>query len=1074
MQNVLSRRLPSVSTKRTDVPEVVSAIIAKMTQKNIDNRYNSLSGLRHDLQQIKVWVDAGDVDGLGIFEIGARDISSHFILPSAIIGRKKEQDQIQKVIERFSISNRTRVVQAGPSFDIFSLGFSSSTESKPNSGSLEEATYEVASLKGTESSGSVSEGSVYGQSNRTSFFKDAKLESKGRDASAVSSSMNANPNAYSVNSASAMLRQSGHKRKGTHSTVVIISGAPGSGKSALLQWAQTSARQHGYYAAAKFNESHKVPYEPMLRIMASLFRQIFSEADVNTPFHNHIRSYIMPVWNILHTHLGLPSWLLSQDQVTGKVSSEPNSRKQSRRESSSSLSSTASNPASEWVRGNSTKSNRFMTMFSGVLHVIASLKFVCLGLDDLQNADRDSLELLNHVSAINIPIVIVATTRDDTFLANKFTALNEGVLKISLAPFSEEETAEFVAMTMHREREYVLPLVAVIQEKTEGSPFFVREMLETCFRKEAIYFSWPNSAWEFDLDKTFTEFVSQDYGSRINNDFVTKRLQELPKIARSLLAWASLLGSTFQFSLVKTLMTRSKTESRNIPFARRADPVSGLQSALSAYILIACEDEDRFRFAHDRYLQAAQTLLHNFDQAEMHFAIAKLLVRPQREYGINSDSSSLHMKSRHITEAMKLINQRETHKRAYREILYAAAENAMESGAKSTAVLYIKTCIGLLESRPWQSGKDSSYDETLKLHVKAAECFWYGGRFSEATEMVKTVYAFATDPLDKAPCWIIESRIYAENGNSQKAHDRLRSALGSMGVDIPDATQASLDRDFKEILPYLRSLNSANSQRITQERPDLEALGIMLVEFIGSAFHCEPLLLQQAAMVMIKVHMDQGEYAQCGIGYLHLACMLAARPGMLELACQLADYARDMFDVHHDDSFTAGRGLTLHSLFFGHLQHAPSYSINQLAIAYEASLTSGDRIVSTLNTGVAATIRLWITQDISELEFSLQEAAMELTDWEVDLRGGMFVISARQFVRALQGKTNITSATGILDDDDHHAAMYEAMILERSSLPDRQLFVYWTYKFMALFSYGHIDAATELGEKAVSISAPWG
>src|SRR5580692_11300766 len=80
-------------------------------------------------------------------------------------------------------------------------------------------------------------------------------------------------------------------------------------------------------------------------------------------------------------------------------------------------------------------------------------------------------------------------------------------------------------------------------------------MLDTCYRKSCIYYSWKNSVWEYDLDKIFTEFESQTYGSQINNDFVAKRLQELPSTTRSLLAWASLIGNTFSFSLVKKLLS---------------------------------------------------------------------------------------------------------------------------------------------------------------------------------------------------------------------------------------------------------------------------------------------------------------------------------------------------------------------------------------------------------------------------------------------------------------------------------------------------------------------------------------
>jgi len=34
-----------------------------------------------------------------------------------------------------------------------------------------------------------------------------------------------------------------------------------------------------------------------------------------------------------------------------------------------------------------------------------------------------------------------------------------------MKPFDEDETAEYVSETLHRDREYVLPLTAVIQEK---------------------------------------------------------------------------------------------------------------------------------------------------------------------------------------------------------------------------------------------------------------------------------------------------------------------------------------------------------------------------------------------------------------------------------------------------------------------------------------------------------------------------------------------------------------------------------------------------------------------------------
>jgi predicted ATPase len=76
--------------------------------------------------------------------------------------------------------------------------------------------------------------------------------------------------------------------------VIAISGAAGLGKSCLVQSIQIIARSHGYFASAKFDQAKKAPFDPILRLMSSLFRQIFSESDVSTEFHNNIRAYVRP------------------------------------------------------------------------------------------------------------------------------------------------------------------------------------------------------------------------------------------------------------------------------------------------------------------------------------------------------------------------------------------------------------------------------------------------------------------------------------------------------------------------------------------------------------------------------------------------------------------------------------------------------------------------------------------------------------------------------------------------------------------------------------------------------------
>ena len=139
-----------------------------------------------------------------------------------------------------------------------------------------------------------------------------------------------------------------------------------------------------------------------------------------------------------------------------------------------------------------------------------------------------------------------------------------------------------------------------------GNPFYLREMLQTCYRSNCLWYSWKYSQWEFDLDRVFSEFETETYGQRLDNDFVTRRLDGLPANTRSILAWASLLGNEFSFSLVARLISgesnlddpdgRDPDCSTNTDiFSQEIDAVAGLQAALQSDILVPGEEDDVFR-----------------------------------------------------------------------------------------------------------------------------------------------------------------------------------------------------------------------------------------------------------------------------------------------------------------------------------------------------------------------------------------------------------------------------------------------------------------------------------------------
>jgi len=365
MQALLSKRLPAVDSIRSDVPQTVSSVIHKMTQKNMDDRYHSSAGLKYDLQEIKRSLREGDSEAVAIFVPGSKDVSCFFQLPRAQIGRQAQRRAVIDVIGKAAsrAAHTTPVSKRG----LFSLSSHSSTahsSERIGSGQHEEALSVSSDSTGDRDQDDRQNPSVglpirdNVKSQRESPLQRTSSSADNGDAPQIRDSTDSriSPNSYDGSSRPSgamssysnpdgtLLHTAQKLKKRGHTEVLSIVGAAGLGKSSLLKTAQVTARKHGYYASAKFDQVKRAPFEPVLRVMSSIFRQVFSENDVNTEFHSNIRSYIKPYWSILSDYLDLPSGLLSQFSV-GQYQSSPHVSQPSRQKCGA-----HGNTAADWVR----------------------------------------------------------------------------------------------------------------------------------------------------------------------------------------------------------------------------------------------------------------------------------------------------------------------------------------------------------------------------------------------------------------------------------------------------------------------------------------------------------------------------------------------------------------------------------------------------------------------------------------------------------------------------------------------------------------------------------------------------
>ncbi len=898
IQAVLGRRIPFASSERIDVPDAISKIIQKMTQKQIDERYHSISGVKHDLLQVQRMLGEGDNEGLVNFMVGSKDVSSFFVLPTSISEREEERAKIVEVIrkiaqwqQKHSTEGSGNMVFGSTSgtstlserFDnLESVSYSSDTSSQvgknvDRSPALGPSIFVKGSAEGSRlESWDMSNGAQ--QSTKPSLEVSDSRESIDTIFSYDTQKSGLRPDYLSSGHQIGAKQESRRKASPAKSRrhrceLISITGAAGAGKSSLIQSSQIEIRKWGYFASAKFDPARKAPYEPLLRAMGSLIRQIFSESDVNSGYHNMIRKNIRGLWGSVCSMLDLPESLISSEGRIGNqaptyMSQRVNRSVRAELMETGSMRSTQSSKAAGITHGNSDvlrsgntnpRSLKFVTIFIDVLRVLSTTRLICLCLDDVNYADEESLDLLSDIMNKKLGIVILTTCRiEETTPAHVQAVLNTraaNVTSIKLSPISEQEVVDYVAATLYRPAKYVLPLAMVCLEKSNGNPFYLRQMLETCHRKGCIWFSWKESVWDFDLDRVLAEFESDSYGQQLNTGFITKRLQDLPKAARSILAWASILGTTFSFSMVQKLLSGefdyddTRTTSSDNPttdadlFAPQPaeNVVEGLQATLQAYILMPGSKEDEFSFSHDRYITASASLRERQDHEKMHF----LIVLTMMKYS-DLDGRLLYQWARHACQASRVIQRRVTDRYRFRSLLLDAAQKAIESGARPTALDYYETCLAFMQPNPWQEGAtDVFYTETLVLYTKAAELYWHQGRPVDAQNLLDSLFAGARSASDKAPAWILQSKLFAQSGNIAGASTALKTSLLELGLDIADTpTWDSCDAEFDKLKKILQATKFTDIiGKPLSTDTDTIAIGSVLVDAISAGFWSNPLLV---------------------------------------------------------------------------------------------------------------------------------------------------------------------------------------------------------------------------------------
>lgn len=403
------------------------------------------------------------------------------------------------------------------------------------------------------------------------------------------------PRLYGRAREQAALAQAFARARGARPGLVLVRGAPGVGKSALVaELAGNVAREGGSFAAGRHPPGQNAPLVGLVEALRELLREALTRGPAPRVAVALALEGLAPSLAPLLPELGL---LLGE------------------------LAAASPGQAAE-------TQNRVRLGLARLLRALAAPEHpVVLALDDVQRADAATLQILEAVlrDDASSDLLLVCTLREvpaDHPAEGLLRAAREAgapVLELDLAPLGPEALTSLLADSLHGPEEQVRPLALAVHHKTDGNPLFVERFLRSMVAAGSLRFDPAGPRWTWDLDAVRRGEVADNVA-----ELLAATVRALPGPTADVLQAAACFGTRFD---VRTVATATGLAPARV--------IELLGPAVAEGLVAAVGEEGAWRFLHDRLQEAALHLLDGPARTARHLALGRALQAaldgPERE-----------------------------------------------------------------------------------------------------------------------------------------------------------------------------------------------------------------------------------------------------------------------------------------------------------------------------------------------------------------------------------------------------------------------------------------------------------
>lgn len=760
--------------------------------------------------------------------------------------------------------------------------------------------------------------------------------------------------------------------------LILINGYSGIGKSSLVsEIHKPVVRQRGYFAGGKFDQLRRdIPYQPIAAALDELILAILVAGDESI---TRFRKSLLAA-------LGLNAHVLLQLVPR--------------------LAHLVGNPADVPVFGFIDSQQRLSDVFRRFCGVFAALGHpLVLFLDDLQWADPASLTLLKMVLCASTPgLLLIGAYRDNETTPTHPLLLTLDEIKkagvtpihtLTLQPLASPHILQFVVDTVHRSEAEVRPFAELLEQKTQGNPFFLGQLLAELYQTHLLSFDAQAGRWQWDLE--------QIQKARITDNVVDLMIGRVAKLAmrsQEVLQLAACVGSNFSLSVLAVI-------DQHLP----EETTGALWSALKEGLIVQTADSE-YRFLHDRVQQAAYSMIQEEQRQRVRLQIGRLLWRAEGDRVLGERLfdilSHLEAGSSLLTDPAERI---------------AIARLALDGGRRALRVMATEAAhralsfgVELLPPESWYSLHDLSF----QLFGELAQCELLAANYGQLEKLVHTLRQHAESRYERTEVTHRQVGILLMLGRPESVRPGL-DCLRQYEIVVPDEpddeTVAELIRQVKQELGTRAVLDLLHVPLATD--PEDEALARLLLALNAAAYMSSIQMIRTVGIISGLLALRRGVTRYSAAFYALLGVQLAGAEDY-QLAHDFGTLACALLD-RYDNPEIRGRVLFSYSATLGFYRNHAREDLERLNSAVQACLQSGD-------VGYAPCAIAFLVDVMWYVGRPLSEALAEATKWLRYVQKHSELFMWLQLQSAIYG---FLCLLGQLSSDSRNAA-----IVDVAALPD--------------------------------------